>query len=112
MSSDPDEMTIEQKIDHYTLPEQRINIKVRPGGRGAWHVVEYRTDPAWSQPGRWTRRAASRRAFCGSLGALLVGIDAAEWPTERIAPPDLSGVTCKRCLARARRLFPPERTTP
>lgn len=101
----PDEMTPEQRLEHFTLPEQRIRINVRNGGRGTWHLVEYRTDPAWNHPGRWTRRAASRRAFCGSLSALLVGTDAAEWPTERVAPSDLDRVTCARCGARAARVF-------
>lgn len=94
-----------------TLPEQRIRIDVRSGGRGAVHVVEYRTDPAWAYPGYWTRRAASRAAFCGSLRALVLGVDAADWPTERVAP-DLTNVTCKRCRARAERLFPACVTSP
>lgn len=101
---DVDTMTPEERRDYYTLPERRVRVKVRTGGRGAWHVVEYKTDPAWAHPGRWTRRAASCRALCGALGAVLVGIDAAEWPTERVAP-DLGRVTCARCLARAKRVF-------
>lgn len=97
--------------EHFTLPEQRILTTVRSGGRGVVHVIEYRTDPAWSHNGRWTRRAASRSAYCGGLSALVVGVDAADWPTERVRPADMDDVTCKRCLVKAARVIPPGATS-
>lgn len=92
--------------EHYTLPEQRILLTVRSGGRGVTHVVEYRTHPAWVHPGRWTRRAADRAAFCGGLRAAVIGVDAADWPTERQRPGGMDSVTCRRCLDRAARVIP------
>lgn len=100
------ESPTETSADDNTLPEQRVLLDVRNGGRGVVHVVERRTLPASAHPGRWTRRAAHRRSLCGSLSAVLIGIDATDWPTESQAV-DLKHVTCKRCRERAERLFHP-----
>jgi hypothetical protein len=79
------------------LPEQRHRVSVQFGGISTWHVLWCSTFPAAAHPGQYTRRAAERRALCGSLRAMLVGVDAADWPTERTTI-DASRVTCKRCL--------------
>lgn len=100
MSDIAESMSSDERREYYTLPEQRVRVATRPGGRGACHVVVWSTFPASSWPGRWTRRAAERRALCGALGALAVGVDAEDWPTEKVMP-DLADVTCRRCLNRA-----------
>ena len=56
-------MSPDERCDYYTLPEQRIKLEVRSGGRGATHVVKWSTFPATAWPGRWTRRAADRVAL-------------------------------------------------
>lgn len=106
-----EQMSEAAEREHYTLPEQRIRLDVVSGGRGSVHVIEHRTFKTDAHPGRWTRRAADRQAFCGSLRACIIGVDATDWPTER-GPVDLTQVTCKRCRERAERILPAPGSSP
>ena len=93
--------------EEFSLPEQRHRLMVLFGGRTRWHIIHDSTFKSSKNPGRWTRRGVERRSLCGSLRYVLVGVDAAEWPTER-QPVDTSRVNCVRCLDRYASVIPPD----
>lgn len=85
-----------------SLPEQRFRHQVRLSSHGIRHVQFDHTFKSGKHRGRWVRRAASSANLCGSQPYVLVGIDAADWPSER-QPVDISDVSCKRCRERYER---------
>jgi len=82
----------------YVLPEQRHQWYVRTSSHGVTHVIYASTFKAFSHEGQWTRKGFDRSALCGSMRVFLVGVDAANWRTER-QPLDIAAVNCKRCRA-------------
>lgn len=96
-------MTEQTVEDTATLPEQRYRVNVQSRRQGVTHVVRYSTFPAALYPGRWTRMACDRRTVCGSMTAVVIGVDAADWATEPVRDIDTSTVTCKRCRERYNR---------
>jgi hypothetical protein len=83
----------------FSLPEQRHRQAVHLSNRGVRHVRWAATFKSNNHDGRWVRRAADISNLCGTQHYTVVGIDAADWSTER-QPVNVDEVTCKRCRER------------